>query len=167
MIWNYLEKYRDVGLLVARLGLGIGFFYYHGYGKLTGGPERWQGLGENMEMFGITFLPMFWGFMLTMAETLGATFIAIGFLFRPTCLVLGFGMFVAWLSHVTSGQGNPGHSFKNLFVLLGLMLIGPGKYSLDSWLQEMKNEKLRIKNGSRPRADGENSGWEPSLSQEF
>ena len=136
MIWNTLEKYRDVGLLIARLGLGIGFFYYHGYGKLVGGPERWAGLGENMEMLGISFWPVFWGFMIAMAETLVATLIAIGFLFRPACLILAFGMFVAWLSHVTSGQGNPGNAFKNFFFLIGLILIGPGKYSVDAWLEK-------------------------------
>ncbi|HUF10990.1 MAG TPA: DoxX family protein [Rhodothermales bacterium] len=136
MIWNALEKYRDAGLLVARLGLGIGFFYYHGYGKLTGGPERWTGLGGNMELLGISFWPAFWGFMIAMAETLVATMIAVGFLFRPACLILAFGMFVAWLSHVTSGQGNPGNAFKNFFFLVGLILIGPGKYSVDAWLEK-------------------------------
>lgn len=146
MIWNSLEKYRDVGLLVARLGVGVGFFYYHGYGKLIGGPERWLGLGENMELLGISFWPTFWGFMITMAETLVALFIAVGFLFRPACLILAFGMFVAWLSHVASGRGNPGNAFKNFFFLVGLMAIGPGKYSVDAWLENIKNKGLRAAN---------------------
>lgn len=134
MIWNSLEKYRDVGLLILRLGFGLGFIFYHGHGKLTGGPERWVKLGANMEMLGVYFWPTFWGFMIAMAETVFAFFIAVGFLFRPSLMILGFGMFVAWLFHVTTGNGNPGNAFKNFFVAVGLILVGPGKYSVDAWL---------------------------------
>lgn len=30
MFWNTMEKYRDAGLLVVRLGFGLGFLFYHG-----------------------------------------------------------------------------------------------------------------------------------------
>lgn len=140
MIWNRLEQYRDVGLLTARIGLGVGFIFYHGWGKLMGGPERWERIGSNMDMFGIEFGYLFWGIMLTLAETLGAVLIVVGFLFRPVCFVLAFGMFVAWMSHVASGEGNPGHSFKNFFVLVGLAFVGPGSYSVDAWLERKRSE---------------------------
>ena len=35
-----LRRY-DVGLLILRLGFGLGFVYYHGWGKIVGGPDRW------------------------------------------------------------------------------------------------------------------------------
>ena len=77
--------------------------------------------------------------MLAMAETLVSLFIAIGLLFRPSCLFVSIGMFVAWLSHIHWAQGNPGHAFKYVAVLMGLMLIGPGKYSVDQWLLNRKS----------------------------
>jgi hypothetical protein len=46
MLWNGLDRYRDVGLLIARLGFGLGFVWYHGLPKLMGGMERmtvWEG----------------------------------------------------------------------------------------------------------------------------
>ena len=135
MMWKGLEKHRDAGLLLLRLGFGIGFMYYHGYSKLIGGPETWENLGGAMSRFGITFWPTFWGFLISFAESIGAVFIAVGFLFQPMCLILGIGMFVAWFGHVVSGNGNPGHPFKNMSVLIGLMFIGPGRFSVDAWLK--------------------------------
>lgn len=139
MILDRLQKYQDEGLLILRIGFGLGFIYYHGWGKLTGGPERWEGLGESMARFGIDFAPTFWGFMAMLSETLFALFITVGFLFRPAALLLAFTMLVAWLGHHLSGNGNPGHSFKNMVVAIGLIFIGPGKYSVDAWLANRKS----------------------------
>ena len=30
MVWNALEKDQDLGLLIVRMGFGLGFTYYHG-----------------------------------------------------------------------------------------------------------------------------------------
>ena len=81
---------------------------------------------------------MFWGFMMSFAESVGGVMIALGLFFRPICLMLAFGMFVAWFGHTVTGNGTPGHAFKNMFVLVGASLFGPGKYSLDAWLMRKK-----------------------------
>ena len=138
MIWNALDKYRDIGLLIVRLGIGLGFVYFHGWDKLSGGPERWAQVGGAMDTFGIGFGHTFFGFMAAFSESIGGLLIAAGLFFRPICVLLAFTMFIATMRHFISGQGNPGHAFKNLFVLSGLLLIGPGKYSLDAWIAKKR-----------------------------
>ncbi len=138
MIWDKLQKHQDAGLLILRVGFGLSFIYFHGWSKMMGGPERWEGLGESLSRFGIDFAPQFWGFMAMLSETLFALFIAVGFLFRPAALLVAFTMLVASLGHMLSGQGNAGHSFKNMWVAVGLIFIGPGKYSVDAWLARRK-----------------------------
>jgi putative oxidoreductase len=57
---NVLDRYRDVGLLLLRVGIGLS---YMGYGapKLSGGPPIWEELGQAMRFLGITFAPTAWG----------------------------------------------------------------------------------------------------------
>ena len=136
MIWNTTEpadgdRRLDLGLLIARLGFGLGFFWFHGLGKLTGGPDRWAGTGEAMSNFGIDFGYTFWGFMAAAAEGLGGILIAAGLFFRPAALAIMATMIVAATGHFTSGRGTPAHAFKNAWLFAGLALIGPGRYSLD------------------------------------
>jgi putative oxidoreductase len=134
MIWDSLEKYRDVGLLIIRLGFGLGFVFFHGWDKLSGGPERWAGNGAVMSNIGIDFGHTFFGLMAALSESVGGLMIAAGLFFRPVCAVLAFTMVMATMSHFVSGRGNPGHAVKNFFVLIGLLFVGPGKYSLDAWI---------------------------------
>lgn len=37
-IWKGFERYLDLGLLIVRLGFGLGFFWFYGLPKLRGGP---------------------------------------------------------------------------------------------------------------------------------
>ena len=135
------SRHLDAGLLIARLGVGFGFLYYHGWSKITAGPERWESLGGSMSRFGVEFWPVFWGFLISFAESFGAILIAVGFLFAPMSLILAVGMFVAWTGHIASGQGNPGHSFKNMLVLLGFVFTGPGRYSIDAWIAARRTKR--------------------------
>lgn len=132
------DRWMDAGLLVLRLGFGLGLTYFHGWAKLTGGPERWTGVGGAVENVGIGFGHTFFGFLAAFAESIGGILIAVGFLFRPAALLVAGTMFVAWVMHVTTGNGSPAHAFKNLWVALGLSLIGPGRYSIDHWLQSRR-----------------------------
>ena len=40
MILTFLDKHRDIGLLILRIGFGC-LFLFHGLPKLFGGPEKW------------------------------------------------------------------------------------------------------------------------------
>lgn len=124
MVWTFLEKYRDVGLLILRIGVGISYMYFHGWGKITGGTETWTRLGGSMEHFGITFLPNFWGFMAAIAEFVGGFCITIGLFFRPAAVLIFFTMAVATTGHIVTGRGGPAHPLKMAFVFAGLLFIG-------------------------------------------
>lgn len=138
MIWNVLERYRDVGLWFLRLGTGLYIAFGHGWGKISGGPETWSQIGDAMELFGIGFVPVFWGFMSAVAEFIGGLCVAAGFLFRPALVLLVINLAVAATMHVTTGQGSPERALIYGIVFLSLLFIGPGPYSLDIRLKSRR-----------------------------
>jgi putative oxidoreductase len=131
-ILDNLGKYRNTGLLLIRIGLGI-MFIIHGFPKLAGGPNGWTGLGGSMKVIGIDFLPIFWGFMAAATETFGGFLLIVGLFFRPALILLIFTMIIAALVHFGKGEGLQGasHAIELAIVFFGLIFIGPGKYSVD------------------------------------
>jgi putative oxidoreductase len=131
-ILDNLGKYRNTGLLLLRIGLGV-MFIIHGFPKLAGGPSGWAGLGGSMKVIGINFLPIFWGFMAAATETFGGFLLIVGLFFRPALILLIFTMVIAALVHFGKGDGLGGasHAIELGIVFFGLIFIGPGKYSVD------------------------------------
>lgn len=126
----------DFGLLLLRLGIGASMFLFHGYAKMTGGPERWEMIGGNMEMLGITFAPVFWGFMAAFAESVGSILLVLGPLFRIAALMLAFNMFVAVLRHLSlpvddpaSGWSGASHALEYMTVYVALFFTGAGRFA--------------------------------------
>lgn len=127
-----LSHYRDFGLLVFRLGLG-GMFCWHGWPKITGGMDYWSELGLAMGILGIQFFPAFWGLMSGLAEFVGGLLFAIGFWYRPACILLIANMTVAFSSQMLGGKGllKAAQSLEDGFSFIGALFVGPGKYSID------------------------------------
>jgi len=126
-----LGKYKNTGLLIIRVGLGL-MFIMHGYPKIVGGPEMWKGVGGAMSNVGVTFVPVFWGFLAAITETLGGFLLLIGLAFRPATLFLAFVMLIASLFHFkTEGLMAASHAIELGIVFVGLAFVGPGKYSVD------------------------------------
>ena len=125
-----MDKYRDLGLLILRVGFGLAFVWYHGYPKLVGGERVWTMIGDAVANVGITFGYPIWGLLAAVAETAGGLLFAAGLLFRPACLALLIVMVMATIEQFARPMPMPEHALKNAFVVAGMFLVGPGRYSL-------------------------------------
>ncbi len=132
MILTGLTRYRDFGLLILRLGIGT-MFLTHGVPKLMGGPEMWKGVGAAMGNLGVGAFPAVWGFLAAVSEAGGGACLILGWAFRPACILMAFTMAVAVTHHFKAGEGLAGasHAMEMGIVFVSLILIGPGKYSVD------------------------------------
>jgi len=132
-IFENLGKYRNTGLLIIRIGLGI-MMMMHGFPKLSGGVETWTKIGGTMKIIGIDFFPLGWGFMAAATESIGGLFLLLGLFFRPVNLLLIVTMIMASLVHLSDpkqGIMDASHAIELGVVFLGLVFLGPGKYSID------------------------------------
>lgn len=127
------SKIQDIGLLILRLGIGFMFIFYHGLPKINGGPEMWKAIGKSMEIFGITSVPGMWGLASGIVEFLGGILIVLGFLFRPATFLLTINMFVASLSIISGDKGFFTYPVEIGILMLSLIFIGPGAFSIDQW----------------------------------
>src|SRR5690242_12265913 len=100
---NRLEK-TDWGLFFLRLGLGLGFAVVHGLPKLLGGVPKWEKLGANVHLVGITWQPVFWGFMAMFAEFFGGVLLIFGLLVRPMAALMLITMGIAIAANLHSGD---------------------------------------------------------------
>ena len=120
----------NVGLLLLRVFSGYLILVNHGFGKITAGPSRWEKLGGAMERLGIDFFPTFWGFMASFSESFCGLFLVLGIFTIPASFLLSVTMFVAACGHVIDGE-NAEKAFVFGAMFLAVMIMGPGKYSLD------------------------------------
>lgn len=142
MILHSLDKYRDVGLLILRVGIGI-MFIGHGLPKLMAGPEKWVMIGGAMKNLGINFAPMFWGLMATLSEFAGGILLVLGLFTRPACFFLLNTMIVAAYMHISKGDPfvKYSHAIEAGILFLSLFFIGPGKYSVDNKISSNRKNR--------------------------
>jgi putative oxidoreductase len=128
MILTNLSKYSDFGLLFLRVGLGVAFMA-HGLPKLSGGAETWEKLGSNVGLP----MPVVFGFLAALSEFVGGLMLIAGAYFRVAVILLIGTMAGALLFHLKAGDGflKYSHALESLIVFIGLLFVGPGKYSVD------------------------------------
>lgn len=145
---NFFRNYypfRNFGLLLLRVGIGWAFMM-HGFPKIKGGPGFWEQIGGAMANLGITFAPIFWGFMGAFAEFGGGFLLLLGLFFRPVTLMLFFTMCVATTMHISKGDdfNTYSHALEAAILFISLYFIGPGKISLDNKLFSAPDQARRL-----------------------
>jgi len=126
----------ETSYFILRFSTGMMMCYYHGWSKITADVSRWEKLGSSLtQWIGSEILNIPLGFMASFAESIGALFIAIGFLSRPAAFLLGFTMLVA-SSKKIGEVGIDGSELPLLFLMLSIVVLlkGSGKYSVDQYL---------------------------------
>ncbi|HEY0369818.1 MAG TPA: hypothetical protein VGC85_09495 [Chthoniobacterales bacterium] len=128
MRMQFLAKYRETGLLLIRLALGVLFIIITGP-VLLGGPTRWSGFGSAIRNLGLHNHFQIWGFIGAILGCAGGALMIFGLFFRLGVLCTLILTFVHLLG-VRSYSAN--FDAVELFViLLGMLFVGPGKYSVD------------------------------------
>ncbi len=131
---------QDLALLILRVAFGV-CFVMHGLGKLgVVGPGNFAGFVGWLKSLGVPF-PAFQARLAMLSELVGGVFLALGLLTRPAAFVLAVTMLVAALvGHRGGGylitNSPPGMEYAlNLAILMVIViLLGPGGYSVDAWL---------------------------------
>jgi putative oxidoreductase len=133
MVFQGLDKHRDLGLLILRVGIGISFMF-HGLPKLLAGPELWAQLGGALGLMGVHFAPTFMGLVASLSEFIGGFLLVIGLFVRPASFFMLNTLIVATIMHLKLGDSfdKYSHALELAIVFLSLIIIGAGKYSLDN-----------------------------------
>lgn len=122
---------RDLGLLVLRLGFGWALIYGHGWGKLLrllDGQTRFAdplGIGAPATLV-----------LAVLAEVVCAGAVILGITSRWATLPLIATFAVAFfVHHAADPFGDKELAYAYLVTFVGLMLTGPGRYSVDGLLR--------------------------------
>jgi len=126
----------DLGLLVLRLGLGS-MFLYHGWPKVSGGPETWAKVGAATGQLGFHAIPTVMGALAAASEFGGAILLITGLFVRPAAFFMLCTMFVAASMHLGNGDGlaTASHAIEDGVAFLSLLIAGGGAFSLDRRLR--------------------------------
>jgi putative oxidoreductase len=127
-------RVADLGPLLMRVGIGAAFAY-HGWLKFDGGVDNYAGFLDSLNVP----LPDVVAWLQIMAEGIGGVLLIAGLFTRFVTLPL-IGILIGAILLVKAdlgfivADGSPGFSYETVLLagLLGLLFIGPGRYSLDA-----------------------------------
>ena len=138
--------------LILRVMAGI-IMAAHGWQKLQGGPANFG--SQALANLGVP-LPGFMGYVVTFVELIGGILLIVGLISRLAALILAIEMVFTTLlvkTHVgfIAPQGSGAGAELDLILLavfLTILLVGPGRLSLDELLG-VKGEGMRRGRGRR------------------
>lgn len=127
---QFLSKYRETGLLLIRVSVGLIFIILIAP-VLWSGQGRWEEFGSAMRHLDFPAHYKFWGFIGALAGCAGGVLMILGLFFRIGVLLA---LAVA-LVHLIAIWGDDFYArmpvLEISILLLSMLLIGPGKYSVD------------------------------------
>jgi putative oxidoreductase len=129
---QFLSKYRETGFLLFRASVGLVFIILVAP-ILWSGPDSWENLGSAMRNLDFHSHYKFWGFVGAILGCAGGILMILGLFFRVGVL---FALAITAV-HLVSVIHSRGDFFSRLpafemsILLLSLLFIGPGKYSVD------------------------------------
>jgi putative oxidoreductase len=141
------DRRLDIGLLVLRgsglfLALTFGRQKFSAYVALihAGQSLSGTGLAALIRMMGLP-APALLAVCAVVNESVGALFIACGFLTRPAAAIGALGMAVAFYVSMRLGE-EPVRAVLYFVIFLGLAITGPGRFSMDYVLQSRRKANL-------------------------
>lgn len=141
----------DSGLLLLRIGVGISILLAFGISKWQGGlaslhTGQWPFADFNRRL-GLP-APVLVAWLQTFNESLGALFIACGFLTRYAAAALAFGFLVATFCSFKVHEPSWILAAYYCLIFTTLLLTGPGRFSIDYLLRSRITARSAQKPGS-------------------
>jgi putative oxidoreductase len=135
---GFVRGRKDAGLVPVRAALGASMVY-HGLGKLK--EESREGAGQMFEQIGIR-PGKAWAIATGAAEVFAGACAALGFLTRPAALAVLVTQAVAIAKvHAKNGyditKGGYEYNVALMAIAAGLLVAGPGKFSLHEELESL------------------------------
>ena len=131
-VLQFLSKYRETGLLLFRASIGLIFIILIAP-VLWSGQGSWEHFGSAMRHLDFHSHYRFWGFVGGILGCVGGVLMVLGLFFRIgvlfTLAVTLVHLVVVWDSHGDFLARLP--ALEMAILLVSLLLIGPGKYSVD------------------------------------
>ena len=127
----FLAKYRETGLLLIRVSIGVLFLLYT-VPVLFGGPSTWSHFGAGAHHWSLHSHYQLWGFIGSLLGCVSGALLIFGLFFRIGVLfvlVLAIGHALALYKGTGFRVALP--TIELCFVLAGILFVGPGKYSVD------------------------------------
>jgi putative oxidoreductase len=129
---QFLSKYRETGLLLFRASIGLIMIILIAP-VLWNGQGSWEHFGSAMRHLDFHSHYTFWGFLGALLGCAGGVLMVLGLFFRVgvllTLAVTLVHLIAVWNSHSDFLVRLP--ALEMAIILLCLLFIGPGKYSVD------------------------------------
>jgi putative oxidoreductase len=129
---TFLSKYREAGLLLLRVSLGL-LLIIVAAPALMGGSARWAHFGADIRATGLHSHLQLWGFLGALTACIGGVLMIFGLFFRVgVLLALVVALVHALAVWKTTRAFYPSMlALETAIILLSLLFVGPGKYSVD------------------------------------